>query len=103
MANPWLAIDTATSPVVRAREVGLARERFLQDQGAAASGIPNPAQPAEPAASGLRSPIVDSWRRSAAAGIDPSEWTAPLELDEQQARERFAEHPLGRLVPVLRE
>jgi hypothetical protein len=51
----------------------------------------------------LRSPIVDSWRRSAAAGIDPGEWTAPLEVGEQEARERFAEHPLGRLAPVLRE
>lgn len=88
MHNPWLAIDVSTSPVARAREVGLARERFLEDQRSA---------------SGLRSPIVDSWRRSGAAGIDPSDWTAALELDEQEARERFAEHPLGRLAPVLRK
>jgi hypothetical protein len=30
MRNPWLAIDVSTSPVVRAREVGLAREALLR-------------------------------------------------------------------------
>lgn len=87
MPNQWLAVDASTSPVARAREVGLARERFLHDPHSA---------------TGLRRPIVESWRRSAAAGVDPDEWTAFPELDEQQARERFADHPLGRLESVLR-
>jgi hypothetical protein len=86
MHNQWLAIDSSTSPVARAREVRLARERFLEDRAAV---------------SDLRSPIVDSWRRSAEAGIDPR--TDPLEVDEREARERFAEHPLGRLAPILNQ
>jgi hypothetical protein len=88
MHNPWLAIDSSTSPVARAREVRLARERFLEDRATVA---------------GLRSPIVDSWRRSADVGVDPSPWTTPLEVDEQEARERFAQHPLGLLAPVLHQ
>ena len=87
MRHEWLAIDASTSPITRAREVELARERFLQGGHA----VP-----------GVRAPIVESWRRSAAARIDPGRWTAPLEVDEQEARERFADHPLGRLAPVLR-
>jgi hypothetical protein len=88
MRNPWLAIDSSTSPVAKAREVRLARERFLEDRGIV---------------SGLRSPIVDSWRRSAELGVDPSRWTAPLGLDEREAQERLAEHPLGRLAPILHQ
>jgi hypothetical protein len=86
MHNPWLALDVSTSPGARAREVRSAREQFLEDPHA---GV------------GVRGPIVDSWRRSAAVGLDPGGWTAPPELDEQQAQERFADHPLGRLAPIL--
>jgi hypothetical protein len=88
MRNPWLAIDSSTSPVARAREIHVARERFLED---------------EPTVSGFRAPIVDSWRRSAAVGLDPGNRAGPPAVDEQEMRERFAEHPLGRLAPILRQ
>ena len=56
MANPWLALETADNATQRARELRLARDQFLEDGGAPA---------------GVRDPILDSWRRSAAQGLDP--------------------------------
>jgi hypothetical protein len=63
MSNPWLAIDVATAPAQRAREVRRAWERFVSggwDRSKRGEGLP------------MRAPIEDSWRRSAAAGVDPS-------------------------------
>jgi hypothetical protein len=80
-ANPWLAVDAATAPSVRAQELRFAWERFLgeDDEGE------------------VRAPIVASWRRSRDAGVD---WTghqlAPVVTDEEQAHELYEEHPLGR-------
>ena len=88
MPNPWLAIDVSTSPTARARDARRAWERFLEDPSTASK---------------VRRPIADSWRRSAAVGIDPSRWLAPIELDEEQADERLAEHPLGRLAAELQD
>jgi hypothetical protein len=82
-ANPWLAIDAATAPTVRAQELRFAWERFLGHD--------------EEGEDLVRGPIVDSWRRSLAAGVD---WTghrlAPVVTDEQEAHELYEEHPLGR-------
>ena len=55
-ANPWLAIDAGTPPDLRAREVRHEWERFVGE------GLVN----------GLRSPVVDSWRRSRNAGVTPA-------------------------------
>ena len=64
MANPWLAIDVATAPAHRAREMRRAWERFVGD---------GPEQFSVRGESSLvREPIAASWRRSAAAGVDPS-------------------------------
>jgi transcriptional regulator of acetoin/glycerol metabolism len=79
--NPGLALDVATSRSAKAGELRLSWERFLDG----AETVPE-----------VRGPILDSWRRSAVAIEDPSHWTAPLELDEQQAAERLAEHPSER-------
>src|SRR3954466_12370327 len=54
--NPWLAIDAATSPALRAREVRREWEQFVSD------GRVN----------GVRAPVADSWQRSLDAGVDPS-------------------------------
>jgi hypothetical protein len=87
MRNHWLAIDVTTNPTTRAGELRRAWERFLDG----VETLPE-----------MRTPILDSWRRSAAAIEDPSRWTAPLELDEQAAAERLVEHPLGPLMPIVR-
>jgi hypothetical protein len=85
--NPWIALDVSANPATRARELRLARDAFLQDAG---SSMP------------IRAPILESWRRSAAAGLDAMRSTAPIELAEDDAVESLAEHPLGPLVPIVR-
>jgi signal transduction histidine kinase len=84
--DPWLAIDTATPPALRAREVRREWERFLG--GATVNG--------------LREPVADSWRRSLAAGVDPS-GTPGAPIDRDEALERWDEHPLAGAATLIRE
>ncbi|HMJ32957.1 MAG TPA: GAF domain-containing protein [Baekduia sp.] len=86
--NPWLAIDAATPPALRARELRRDWERFLS--GARVSGV--------------RPPVADSWRRSLDAGIDPSgRRLAPATADRQEASARWEMHPLAAAAPLIRE
>ena len=88
MRNPWLAIDATTSPARRAREVRHAWERFL------GGGRPD----------SVREPIADSWRRSSAAGVDPSaNGSAPSVADDDEAAARWEVHPLESVAPLIRE
>jgi hypothetical protein len=95
MSNPWLAIDAATAPAQRAREVRRAWESFVGNgwesfRGAAHSGL-------------IRAPIADSWRRSAAAGVDPSgAQVAPVVVDVDEATARWEIHPLADMAPLIR-
>ncbi|MBZ5740504.1 GAF domain-containing protein [Nocardioides mangrovi] len=50
----------------------------------------------------LRPVVVDSWRRSMAAGVDPETWLAPLRLDDAALAEVRAAHPLTAVMPVIR-
>src|SRR3954466_15322892 len=86
MTSSWVALDASTNPAARARDLRLARERFLQDPATV---------------DGVRAPIVASWRRSAALGLDPARRAAPVELTEEEARATLAAHPLGPLTPLL--
>jgi hypothetical protein len=88
MTNPWLAVDVTTNSALRARELRLARDRFLGG---------------EPAPPGVRAPIVDSWRRSATHGLDPSLGAAPIEMTEREATALLRDHPLGRFAPLLQQ
>ena len=86
--NPWLAIDAATSPALRAREVRREWEQFVSD------GRVN----------GVRAPVADSWQRSLDAGVDPSGTRpAPVAVDRDEACERWSGHPLGQAAPLIRE
>jgi hypothetical protein len=88
LRNPWLAIDATTSPARRAREVRHAWERFL------GGGRPD----------SVREPIADSWRRSSAAGVDPSaNGSAPSVADDDEAAARWEVHPLMTVAPLIRE
>ena len=79
MRNPWLAIDASTEPAQRARELRHAWERFIGGD----------------RVDSVRTPIVDSWRRSTAAGVDPSrDGSAPLVADDDEAAARWEVHPL---------
>jgi signal transduction histidine kinase len=87
-ANPWLAIDAGTAPDLRAREVRHEWERFVGE------GLVN----------GLRSPVVDSWRRSRDAGVTPAggAWAAPVAAERDEAMERWEAHPLRDAAPLIR-
>ncbi|MGA2013270.1 MAG: GAF domain-containing protein [Solirubrobacteraceae bacterium] len=96
MSNPWLAIDVATVPVTRAREVRRAWERFV------GGGRGRPANRCDPKA--VREPIEASWRRSAAAGVDPSgHRIAPVVADADETSARWEMHPLAQMAPLIRD
>src|SRR6201996_6480807 len=94
MSNPWLAIDVATAPAQRAREVRRAWERFVgggRERSERGDSAP------------MRAPIKDSWRRSAAAGVDPSGVRiAPVVADADEATARWEIHPLAETAPLIR-
>ena len=87
-ANPWLAIDAATPPRKRARELKRLWERFLGDG----------------RLDSVRPPIADSWRRSHAAGVDPSgNHLAPVLADEDETSARWDVHPLAAALPLIED
>jgi len=94
MPNPWLAIDVATAPKQRARELRRAWERFVD----------GPEQFAEHGeARTVRAPIAASWRRSVAAGVDPSGVrVAPVVADADETSARWEIHPLAEMAPLIR-
>lgn len=50
---------------------------------------------------GMRSTVVDSWHRSASAGVRPDSLTAPITLPEDDLRDHREAHPLARVFPLL--
>jgi hypothetical protein len=95
MSNQWLAIDVATAPAQRAREIRRAWERFV------GGSWDRSAKRGE--ADTLRTPIEDSWRRSAAAGVDPSGVRiAPVVADADETSARWEVHPLAETAPLIR-
>src|SRR4051795_8693193 len=94
-SNSWLAIDVGTAPMLRARELRFAWERFV----AALGRNGDVEEPGD-----VREPIADSWRRSAEAGIDPTgHELAPVVADEDETRMLWQEHPLARMAPLIHE
>jgi hypothetical protein len=86
--NPWLAVDAATLPMVRAKQLRHAWEHFLGDG----------------RLEGVRAPIADSWRRSSTAGVDPSGVSiAPTLADVDETSARWQAHPLAAAAPLIRE
>jgi signal transduction histidine kinase len=91
-----LAVEAENDPLTRARELQRSWERLLAD-GALGPELP------PGATAGLRPTIVESWRRSLATGLDPTDMLAPIEADESEVLERWFEHPLGSLAQDLIE
>jgi signal transduction histidine kinase/putative methionine-R-sulfoxide reductase with GAF domain len=94
MPSQWLAVGAETEPLTRARELQRSWERLLADGGLGLELPPG-------ATAGLRPTIVESWRRSLATGLDPTDVLAPIEVDESEVLERWFEHPLGSLAQDL--
>jgi signal transduction histidine kinase/putative methionine-R-sulfoxide reductase with GAF domain len=92
--SQWLAVGAEIDPLRRARELQRSWERLLAD-GALGPHLP------PGAIAGLRPTIVESWRRSLATGLDPTDLMAPIEADESEVLGRWFEHPLGSLTEVL--
>jgi signal transduction histidine kinase len=85
--NPWLAIGAATPPGLRARELRREWEQFVS--GGQVGDV--------------RAPVVDSWRRSLDAGVDPSgSRLAPVAADREEASARWQVHPLRKAAPLIR-
>src|SRR5690348_7388542 len=96
MTSQWAALGAETDPLRRARELQRSWERLVAD---GALGLELPPG----ATAGLRPTIVESWRRSLATGLDPTDVLAPIEADEAEVLERWFEHPLGSLAQDLME
>lgn len=87
VTDPWLALEPGADPVERVRELRRAHETFT-----AAGTVPRR----------VRSVVADSWRRSARAGVGP-DGTACVELTDGDLGSYRAEHPLARVMPLVRE
>jgi hypothetical protein len=87
--NPWLALEAGVTPAERVGALRRAHEAFVRS-GAAPCGQ-------------LRGVVTESWRRSARAGVDPDGCGAPIDLSDADLLEYRSQHPLARIMPVLRE
>ncbi|HEX7289516.1 MAG TPA: GAF domain-containing protein [Conexibacter sp.] len=83
--SPWIGIQPGVDPVRWARVLRRAHDR------AAGDGTPPPI---------LRDVIARSWRRAAAAGIDPDR-PAPRLLDEGETARRLGGHRLAGALPLI--
>ncbi len=93
-SKSWLAIDVGTAPMLRAQELRFAWERFVAGLG---HTDPEDGDPDD-----VREPIVDSWRRSRDAGVDPSgRQAAPSVADASAARDRWDAHPLSGVTAII--
>jgi GAF domain len=91
MSNRWLA-GAGADPQARAREIARAHSTFLT--------VGWPAAGAGPAS--LRDVVADSWRRSAAARVDP-DTDPPVTLTGPDLAGYRTEHPLSGVVELLRD
>jgi hypothetical protein len=96
-SKSWLAIDVGRAPTLRAQELRFAWERFV-------AGLDGVGDPDEGDPDDVREPIVDSWRRSYAAGVDPTgNQMAPVVADEDETQALWQQHPLARAAPLIHE
>jgi GAF domain len=89
MGDGWLA-RAGPDPRQRAREIGRAHSTFLTSQELTALSA------------GLRDVVAASWRRSAAARVDP-DTDPPVTLTGSDLASYRAEHPLASAVQALRD
>jgi hypothetical protein len=87
MANPWLAIETMVEPQAQARLIARARDRVRE-------GNPPPRV--------LRPVVLESWERSAQAGVYAEPAALPPLLSDEELEERRAGHPLLDAMPLIR-
>jgi signal transduction histidine kinase len=84
--NPWLSLDAAALPALRARELRRSWDAYLS------GGLVDQ----------VRVPIIESWRRSQAAGLDASASRAPTIAGRRDVSDRWQAHPLEAAAPLIR-
>ena len=89
MSERWLA-EVGPDPATSARKIALARDAFLAGE---VSGRNGPA---------VRAVVAQSWRRSAGARVDPG-LDPPVALSGSELEHHRREHPLARVIGLLRE
>ncbi|MBJ7471969.1 MAG: GAF domain-containing protein, partial [Solirubrobacteraceae bacterium] len=91
----WAAIVAGADRRSHAREIAEARDRLLgtgrEPRVERRRGEPT-----------VRPVIERSWKRSAAAGVDPDHGLAPVRAGEAEVSQRWDSHPLAIAVPILR-
>ncbi|MFY1679593.1 GAF domain-containing protein [Streptomyces sp. WMMC905] len=87
MGDPWVALAAGADPVERSRALRRAHETFTR-----LGTVPRP----------VREVVAESWRRSAKAGVGPED-TADVELLDDDLAAYRSEHPLARVMPLVRE
>jgi hypothetical protein len=86
--NPWLALGDGSDLAERSRALRQAHEAF------AITGQVSVR---------LRPVVAESWRRCACAGVDPEGAAPPVTLTGAELTAYRDNHPLARVVPLLRE
>jgi len=83
--SPWVALEATTDKRRRARELAAAHRHALEGR----------------ADRSVRDVIRESWRRSAAAGVDPAVRSAPVRMSDAETRDRLEHGPLALAPSVL--
>src|ERR1700754_3390847 len=86
MTSQWAAVGAETDLLRRARQLQRSWEHLLPDGALGPELSPG-------STAGLRPTIVESWRRSLATGLDPTDLLPPIVADESEVLERSLEHP----------
>ncbi len=87
MSDPWVALEPGADPAEHARVLRRAHETFTR-----AGTVLRPVRPV----------VAESWRRSVRAGVGP-DVTADVELTDGDLGAYRAEHPLSRVMTLVRE
>ncbi|MER7838586.1 GAF domain-containing protein [Streptomyces sp. NPDC096040] len=87
LTDPWVALEPGADPAERVRVLRRAHETFTT-----VGTVPRP----------VRSVVAESWRRSSRAGVGP-DGAARVELTDGDLGAYRAEHPLARVMPLVRE
>jgi hypothetical protein len=95
--NPWIAVDVSTDPLAHARALSRAHERSLDGGALDASR----ARRSRRAPFEVRDIVLESWRRSLAAGVVPDARGSAVVLDECDLEERRANSPLAPVVDTI--
>ncbi|MFE0427449.1 transcriptional regulator, partial [Streptomyces sp. NPDC058953] len=87
LSDSWVALEAGADPVERIAELRRAYDAYLS-----AGRVERPVRPE----------VADSWRRSARARVSP-EATVGVELADDDLIAYRENHPLARVMPLVRE